>query len=85
MDDILVLAVFGISALLVPVWLLLEWRRRARERARLNEAMFKSEVGRGARMSDGDEERDDRDLPRGEYDSPARTPEDEGRSNGGEG
>ncbi len=85
MDDILVLAVFGISALLVPVWLLLEWRRRVRERARLNEELFKSEVGRGARMSDGDEERDGRDLPRREYDSPARTPEDEARNNGGEG
>lgn len=53
-DDILVLAVFGISALLVPVWLLLDWRKRARERAELNGEAFKNEVRRGADASSDD-------------------------------
>jgi len=44
--------VFGLSALLVPIWLLLEWRRKAAERARLNERLFQQAVETGKEMPD---------------------------------
>ncbi len=44
MDKIIIYVVFGLSALLVPVWFVLDWRKKAAERARLNEEMFKKQL-----------------------------------------
>ena len=54
--NILFFVVFGVSALLVPVWLVLDWRRRAAERAELNEKLFRQQVREQSEQECADDE-----------------------------
>ena len=55
-ENLLFFLVFGLSALMVPVWLVLEWRKKAIERAEWNEKMFREQVKENSEQETSDDE-----------------------------